>query len=172
MTRSHRHPHPARGHGFSGTLLASAALSGALTYLLFSPQPGNAGASAPRKPAALSQDVSVDAKLVKAESGWSIRLLATNPAATARQCQLTASLTRRQSSPMSRVPPVPRTVWTSAVSVTVPAHGESPARLAIPVSIAKDIPEPKPEPSPMDILGHFGVQVQATCGGSHDARVS
>jgi hypothetical protein len=173
MNSDHRHSHSSRGFGFLGTLLASAALSGAITYMLFSPRTGVARAYEPRRHGAISQDVSVDASLVKVEHGWSIQLRATNTTAAKRQCSITATLTRTRSSPMSRVPAMPRTVWTSEVALSVPAHGDTPQRLAIPAAIAKNIPDLEPEPSPKGISDHFGVQVQATCDGSNNrAQVS
>jgi hypothetical protein len=171
MTCDHRHCNPSRYYGFLGTLLASAALGASITYLLFGSQNSVARTDQSFKHDALSQDVSVDAKLVKAEQGWSIQLGATNKAATDRRCSIAASLTRTQSSMMSRSVPMPRIVWSETIEVTVPARGQSPARLAIPAKIAKDIADPKTPPSPMETRDYYGVQVQATCGAGRDNQV-
>jgi hypothetical protein len=180
MTCNHRSCSSSRGFGFWATLLASAALSGSLTTVLLGARPGNARANPPARPAAVAGDVSVTAELVRADGGWSIQLQTSNAGAEARRCNLVASLTRRQSNTMSRVPAFPRVVWSGKVAVTVPAHGTSPARLPIPASIAKSLPDAATVPArnaPPTAAGDgvredLGVQAQATCGAPHGDRVS
>lgn len=172
-----QHPcHSSRGNEFLCTLLASATLSATLTIVLFGAAPSNARAKLPRPHDALAQDVAVDAELVRTEGGWSIQLKATSTAATERRCNIVASLTRTPSNTMSRVLPVPRVVWTGALALTVPAHGETPERLAIPAGIVKDIPKPEQAHEQEQMLpgmrDHLGVQVQATCGDNTGDRVS
>jgi hypothetical protein len=182
MTCNHRSRPFSRGFGFWAPLFTSAALSGSLTYVILGAQPSNARAT---PPAARARDVSVAAELVKAERGWSIRLQTSNAAAEARRCNIVAALTRRQSNVMSRTPAFPRVVWSGKVALTVPAHGTSPAELAIPATIAKAIPDAAAGPSPEVAAGHaeppaelapvrehFGVQVEATCGDNPGDRVS
>jgi len=173
MTHEHRCCRFSRCCGFLGTLLASAVLSGAVTCVLLNPRSGNARANGLRGRDALSQGVSVDAGLVKGTGGWSIELRAANTVKAGRRCTITASLTRTRSSVMSRVVPRPRVVWSSSsVALTVPGNGTATERLAIPAAIAKEIAEPKPGASSVDLQDHFAAQVQSTCGAANQRHVS
>lgn len=157
-------------YGTVATSLGPAALGACTAFLLLVASPIDAGAGAPQKHAALSREVAVDGALIREGSTWFINLRASNSGAREQRCQVTASLTHMRASPMARTFSVPQIVWSSAVAMRLPPHGDADRKLQLPADVAGRIrvSEGNQNAPPAEIQETFGVRVKASCGEKND----
>jgi hypothetical protein len=159
-------------HSFRSTctLLVSAVFSACVVFLLFGARLTDAGPAVARAHGAVSADVSVDGGLVKEGHGWAIRFRAVNAGARIERCRVAASVMRSVDNPMARVRQAPQEIWSTSVTVTVPANSGSDEKLQIPTEVAKQITDQTPARTvpTMARTESYGVHFATQCAKTPD----